>query len=443
MAIAISEVVVINLSLSATPVAQPGFGIPLIAAYHTAFPERVRYYTSITGVAEDFAAGTAVYAAAAKAFSQSPTLQKLAVGRMSVAPLLTFDITPIAANSQKYSIFINEEEATFTSDSSATVAEIVTGLKNAVDALAISGLTATDNATKLTLAGSAGTWFSLSSLMSPSLLTVADVMSNSATVLASLTADLNAMKLESALWYGVTSPYTNKALVNGSGGFAEWIQANKQLGAFFSIDSDNIAASETASMAYVNSDDNNDRVSVWYHHDSGSQLAAAVLGDTFPLDPGSLTFKFRQLTGVASSNLTQTQVENLKAKNANYYVEIGGVDITAEGVMGSGQFIDVIRDTDWLKARLESRIYSRLANSNKVPFTDRGIQIIVSELAGTFAEAKSAGVISDDTETVIVFPRAADVPALDKAARNLTGISASDVLAGAIHKTTVQVNITA
>lgn len=447
MATPVSDIISINISLSATAVAQANFGIPLILANAT-FPERVRYYTSASALAADGTAGAAAQAAGAKAFGQDPSLERLAVGRMSVAPTLAWDFTPVAANSQLYTIVVNGQNASFTSDASATVAEITAGLTSAVNALAISGVTATDGTTKVTVAGTNGLWFTAESLMPRNLMAVLDAMSNNVAVTAAASGDLDACLLESPLWYAVTTPYTNVNLItHASTGLAVWCQNNKKFGCFLSADTNcatlSIGSDSGTSTAGILKTSNTERSALMFHHRPSQQAQAAWLGDTFPLDPGSLTFMFRKLSSVDATNLTGTELINLRAKNANYNSETGGVNITAEGKMASGQFMDVTRDVDWLKARLESRLFFQFANHDKIPFTDAGIQIIVGELRGTFAEAKANGVLSDDTTPVIVFPRASEVPALDRAARNLTGISASDRLAGAIHKTTVQVNITA
>ena len=79
----------------------------------------------------------------------------------AVAQVVTID-SIVAANSTTYSLTINGEEASYTSDIDATVAEITLGLTNAINALVGAGAatTATDNGTNVTIqADVAGTPF--------------------------------------------------------------------------------------------------------------------------------------------------------------------------------------------------------------------------------------------------------------------------------------------
>lgn len=67
----LDDVIRIVLTRESTPVNTASFEIPLVLSEHTAFAERTRVYTSMTGVAEDFDVADNAYKIANKLFGQS------------------------------------------------------------------------------------------------------------------------------------------------------------------------------------------------------------------------------------------------------------------------------------------------------------------------------------------------------------------------------------
>lgn len=180
---------------------------------------------------------------------------------------------------------------------------------------------------------------------------------------------------------------------------------------------------------------NYDRTSYLWSDDQANYPEAAWAGVMLPKDPGSATWMFKTLTGITADDLTTTEQNNVLNENGNTYQTIGGVSITREGKVASGEYLDVIRGIDWLKARIEEDIYQRLVNVDKVPFTDAGIAIIDNILRERLQDAVDQGVLASFTVSV---PTAASVSAANKAARTLPDVDFTGVLAGAIHK--VEIN---
>ena len=77
----IRDIVNVEISRETTAVSQAGFGTLLIVGENAEFSERLRYYTSPDGVAEDFGENDAERKAADLAFSQSPRVERIAIGR--------------------------------------------------------------------------------------------------------------------------------------------------------------------------------------------------------------------------------------------------------------------------------------------------------------------------------------------------------------------------
>jgi hypothetical protein len=156
------------------------------------------------------------------------------------------------------------------------------------------------------------------------------------------------------------------------------------------------------------------------------------------------------LAGVARAVLSVTQSSNARGKNCLTYETIGGVNITTEGMVASGENFDVIVFCDWLVARCQEAVYQVFVSQNKVPFDDTGIQSVRNVLEGPFNEGVRYKGLSelafDDAGAQIggyyfIVPKYADVSALDRAARSLTGVECVGFLAGAIHSASISIKI--
>jgi hypothetical protein len=115
-------------------------------------------------------------------------------------------------------------------------------------------------------------------------------------------------------------------------------------------------------------------------------------------------------------------------------METAGVPMTSNGQVASGEYIDVIHGMDWLKARIQNLVFTALVNVDKVPFTDGGVQMVVSPLKAALEEGKQNGVLASYE---VAFPAVADVSVTDKGRRFLPDVNFTGVLAGAIHGTKI------
>ena len=79
-------------------------------------------------------------------------------------------------------------------------------------------------------------------------------------------------------------------------------------------------------------------------------------------------------------------------------VSQGGILHTTEGTVLSGEYIDVIRSQDWVKARIAEGVFRLLATSPKVPYDDRGIAMVLAEVQGVMQQATAQGIIARDAD---------------------------------------------
>lgn len=439
----IGKVVQITVSLLTAGAKAAGFGILLVADYNTRFSELIRFYEDTDGMVSDgFVQGDAALAAVGQAFAQQPSPEEVAVGRLTHAPTITFKLTPTAVNSKKYSVKLTDKlknvlQADFTSDSTATVAEVVAGIVAAINALAGTPYAAVDTGnahTSVTVTATVGTDYFSMEVLDQSLLLVQNLTAD-----ASTAADLDAIKLIDDSFYGLTLTSQGDAQILAA---AAWAETNSRLMIQASSAGD-ILTSSTSDVMSANKTANRARSAILYHQRPDQHAGAAWAGSAFPLDPGTVNFAYRQLRNVDTSNLNPTQITNIENKNGNYFVSIDDVSFTLYGHVSSGDWIDIIRDTDAFEAQLGvDQLDVQLAN-NKVPMTDKGIGLKEAAMRKTCAQFSSdANPFLDPTTLQFTVPKVADIPATDRKNRKLNSLQLSAQVQGAINITEIRATIT-
>lgn len=253
---------------------------------------------------------------------------------------------------------------------------------------------------------------------------------------ASIDAALNAIANENNDWYGVV---VDQSMVANFADVASWVETAKKFAIFWITDVNAYDASKSTDLASVLKLANRNRSAVIWHATptGGADYPdAAWMGDGFPYEPGTSTWAYKTLNGVTPDTLLASQETALKGKNCNYYTTVGGVSITQEGKVASGEYIDIIIGTDWIEARLREAVYSALVNNRKIPYDDTGIAMIEGLVKGVLNEAASKGILQADSIAVTV-PKYADIPQADKLARKLPDVKFSALYQGAIHSVTI------
>lgn len=387
-----------------TAISTQSFQIPLVLSQFVNFSERTRTYTSITEVGADFASTDKAYIMASKLFGQSGVLgatpPSIVIGRRQVDEVV---ITPTVANNATYTVTINGIDYNFTSDGTATAAEITAGLDTAIGAP--TGITVTDGIGTLTVGVTTpGTAWSIS------------VSSNLTMVMTASTETwveaLEAVEAENNEWYGLVAETQVNAEQEA---LSDAIQAREKI---YGISSADTVAPTTGitDIGYELDAKNNNRTYGVYLPTAATEFPeAAWMGSQLAVTPGSNDWDFKQASGVTRAVLSSTQITNLKNKNWNYYHRVAGVDIFQDGNMFGETPIDIVIGKDWLKARIQEGVFFRLINTLKIPYTDAGFLMIESELRSVMSQAEANGLI--DTGWTIQTPPVLSVPATLRAQR--------------------------
>ena len=422
---ALDDLVKVTITTAATAPTAVGFGTPLAMGFTTVFPELTRIYTNTADMLTDgFVSTDSLFRLVSAILSQNPKVTRVIVGRMEKAMTQIVLVTPVAPvkDNTDYTVTINGVAFTIDSGGGATPASIATALFTAIN-LGGEPVTAVDNTGSLTLTADVpGDLFTYE--VDRTLLDTSDD-----TVDAGVVADYNAIQNENDDFYSVHLASQSSAEVLA---LAAIIETQVKLMVVTSQDTDIpkaaggdlASALQTASFA---------RSGLLFHTKAHQYGGPAWAGVMLPKDPGSATWKFKQLAAVDVTVLTTTEQSNLKGKNANRYVQVSGINITCEGVSSAGEFVDITRGVDWLRSRLQERIFAKLANLDKVPFTDDGIGIVENEVRGQLDDAIAVGLLAADPPPTVTVPLASEVPFVDKAARLLRDVNFAATLAGAIH----------
>lgn len=423
----ISQIVQVSISSTPAAVTQEGFGIGLVLGTHIHSTARYQIFASLAALLAVHGSTSEVGKAAAAYFAQSPAPIGMAVGRRQVNTCTV--VVDTATNSVDYTLTVNGTAYTITSDSSATTAEIATALRAAINADSPLPVTASGSGANVILtADVSGVAFSLAitgTKMSLSALVAADTIAN----------DLTAVQLENRDWYGVI--LTDRASADAQAAMA-WVAAVPKI-LFAQTQEANTVdvadSSDSATLGAIFEDAAQDRAFVMYHASANTVYPdAAAAGRYLPKVPGSYTAKFKTLTGIAVSSLTETQEANALDKKVNIQESIGGRNIVRNGTVSSGRFLDQVHGQDWLTARIEEAVFDILSSVEKVPFTDAGIAMIENAMKGPLQDAIDNGYLASFTTSV---PKAADVSSTNKGNRLLPDVKFTAVEAGAIHAVTI------
>ena len=180
--------------------------------------------------------------------------------------------------------------------------------------------------------------------------------------------------------------------------------------------------------------------SVLFYVDATEQYpvpAAALVGATAGLDAGSFTYKNMILKGIAPQSLTDTQIDAIHAKGGITFVTKAGDNVTTEGKVAGGEYIDIVDSKDYIIFNLEYQTQKLLNSSDKIPYDNSGIALLESVAVSVMKDAYNMGIIATNDDgtpgyTVNYAPRE-QTSEDDRVIRKYIGGSFSFKLAGAIH----------
>ncbi len=424
----LNDIVTLNIARSAAAVSRQGFGIALILGGNATgwSTDRIRSYSDPADMLTDgFTSSDAEYKAAQKLMGQPLKPTSFKVGRQLTAVAQVVTVTPTPADDTTFTETIDGVDYAFTTTTSATAADVVTGLAALINADADAKVTASGTNTLILTADTAGVSFTHAEGTGLAAVTT--------TANVGVATDLAEIAAIDDDWYALVIESRVADVIMEAAAYVETV---RKIFVACSSDAAVIAAGATdvasrlKALAYT-------RTAYLYSADQANYPEAAALGNILPLTPGAWTLKFKTLTGITADALTSTQVTTTKAKKANIYTTVGGAGMVEEGVVASGEYLDVIVGIDWIHSNMQADIFQALRDNDKLPYTNPGAGVIEQIIRNRLRLAQLATILADDPDFVVTVPLVSAQDSADKAVRRLAGITFSATLAGAIHSTTI------
>ena len=428
------------------------------------FSERYRQYASADDLIIDgFSANSATYSAVRTFFQQeNPKPSQITIGRRdaTVATLTLAEADVV--NSTDYLVTLQGTEFSFTSaadaedDAPAAISLILNGLESLITAdtpvstEVVATITGTAAATALVLTEQAT--FDMTLSLDVNVFAVAYTQESWTDALANIDHAFSN--------YWAIETYDHS--VSGVLEIAAQISTTDKY--YFISDNalENTDAPDTddpADLLQQLADFNYDRVAFYYSETANATfLESAHIGDKITAVPGATNWNLSPVKGVVADNLTRTQINNLEAKNGNYFTNYGGIDFVRSGKSVSGEWTDVIHGADNLKADMQIELVRVMATANnsgnKIPLTDKGVAILAASVDSIMQKYVDRGFIKDRIDGldslgnptsspgyIITTPLVSSMSANDRAARKSPDIQVIGYLAGAVNTALVKINL--
>jgi hypothetical protein len=361
-----------------------------------------------------------------------------------------FVIPAMVDNSSIYTVRINGTPCSYTTDASATQAELRDGLIAIINTNVGSAVTATASTNDvLVTADVAGTNFTFEIVDTSTTNDVTLGASTGARPNVGIPEDLAAIEDYQPDWYCLLITQRDRNHIMTTAAeieamtkifIAQSDDAAILATPYNASDTDTDVASELHALGY-------DRTALVYHPDDTEALDAAVVGICLPPNAGSITWKFKSPSGIDATQLTTTELTNLRSKSANGFRNVAGVSIFYEGTMVSGEFIDIMHGTDAWAADAQASMFDFLRRAPKVPFTQKGlnagkapIEASLERFVRTGLFAGSLTLANGDEQVpgyVVTAPNIANISANDRATRAIPASEPYRITApyaGAVHK---------
>lgn len=415
----LTDIIEINISRETAAVAQTNFNIPLFISAHTNFKERARVYSSLLAVADDFASTDSAYIAAQKLFGQALVPANIVIGRRQV-PGATISVGTVTTG-DTYTMTISDQAFSYVAVALDTGIKIATGLKSAYDVTPITGVTVTDNLDgTLTVVSSTDWSLTVSVNLTKAAQPATEAFADAGTAISAVNNTWYAATIESHLAVDVLN-------------FAGWIEGQKKIFGTSSQSSDVKTSVTTDVFSQLKALGYQRTFGIWSATADAQFPECALIGYQLQEQPGSNTWEYKTLAGVTVSSISDTESVNIKSKSGVTYEYIGGTNSTTGTKMFGGEWIDVMVFVDWLQARMTERLWFRMKNSKKIPYTDAGAAIIESEIRAQLNDGIRAGGLAPSPAPTVSLPAVLAVSPNLRAQRIFEGIKFEARLAGAIH----------
>lgn len=227
---------------------------------------------------------------------------------------------------------------------------------------------------------------------------------------------------------------------------ADYIESKRKMFLSATNDANVLVLGSTATNCHYVKNANYKRTGFIYHNDSGLYPDLSWIGQQLPKAMGSTNWAYKTLAGIAEGalvdipalDLSEAQKDAALDVNCNVYTTTLGASFTYFGTMGGGknvdkegEYIDIVRNIDFLQSRVEEGLLSLLLERDIVPFTNAGINMVDTRLQSLLTEyGVIQGILIEGTIQTS-FPKRSEVSSIDRDDRKLPdGIFTAELQGG-------------
>ncbi|KAA0117880.1 DUF3383 domain-containing protein [Methylobacterium sp. P1-11] len=390
--------------------------------------ERLRAYSGITGVAEDFGTNSPEYLAALAYFSQSPQPSLVYIGRwaqtathghirgatLAPAQQLLSNFTAVTAGALSISVDGTAKNITGINLSTALNLNGVASLiQTALVAGGATGAVVTWNSVYSRFEVTSGTTGATSSVgyattapsgtdlgpllhltsvdaSAPVVGQVAETMLTAVAALASI----------STAWYAlILAPVTPAADADtiAVASFIEGISTSQsRIVGITTQNANALDGTQSADLASQLQSLNLSRTFIQYSSNNpyaAASLFARIATVDWEGSKTAIILAYKQQPGIAAERINQNQFNTLVAKNCNSYIIVSnGTSIVWPGVMSNGDYIDERVIADWFQNRIQTDVYNLLYETQtKIGQDNDGMNTIKGVITGSCTVAVGNG----------------------------------------------------
>lgn len=425
MSIPISDLVQVDIAISPNAIATDGFG-PLLFMSKEFVPTvdvyPVRSYTSLKEVLADFPGGEIAKAATAW-YSQKPTPKTFLVGAIKNDTMTP--ATPATVTAASAGVL-----ATIKKETAATLQLSVSGVQYVTDPIDFSaaadfeevanlvttalspvgaGVTVTQEAGKFKLTTSAtGANATISNVGGK----VGEVLKLQSSDSAVIVAGKNELSISSDLsniadapfnffYVGLDRKYRGKSSpVDNQMSVAKWCEASSKVFGWGDNDKNILINGTDNSFRRAKNQNLRNTLCVYDASANGDEYPEiSILGRAstvnFNVANSVLILAYKKGPGIATADLSSSQVNALLACGGNAFISVAGNTMFFNGRMADGTWFDSVQGVEWLTQKVRLNVFNLFYTSTtKIPWTDTGVAMVNQQVTLALELAKTNGLIA-------------------------------------------------
>lgn len=411
----VNRIVDVTIQMSPLAAATRNFGAMLIVGASDVIDtqERIRAYSSVTDIANDFGTSAPEYQAAVAFFAQSPQPTTVQVGRWArSATSGLYKGKILSTSDQEMDNFTTISAGAFDVTIDGSVVNVtavnlsaqsnLNGVASQVSAALQSKGTCVWNGQQFVIkSASTGQTSTVSTVTSTQLSQAMGL--DSGTMVTGAPAETleeaTVALLDINTWYGAfyTGDIEDQDVINT----AALISAStpSHICAFTLKETDELDGTQTSSLGYELAQLGNNRVLPMYSS-TNDNAAMSVLGRmstvNFEGSNTTITLMFKQCPGVEPEYLKTSQANALQRNNVNVFAAYqNDTSILQYGTMSGGWYIDEVHGLDWLQNRVETDLWNLLYTSTtKIGQDESGMTAILSTVNSSLEAGVRNGLIA-------------------------------------------------